>query len=241
VNAAWALAVFSLLTPLAQSQDRLDVFAFSTLRPGAALPREWREVTSPRLDRTRYSLVADKGVTVLRAESKAAMSSMSRRVEVDPVRFSRLRWSWKISNLIERSDMRLRSLDDFPARLYVSFDYDISRLPLLERSRLRIARALHGPDVPAAVLCYVWDRQAPAETIASSPYTGRVRIIVATSGAAHVGEWVEVERNLVEDYRNAFGELPDRVNAVALATDTDNTRSEAVSHFSDVVFFAASR
>ena len=240
MKAGWALVVLVAFAPLAHPQELADGFAFSRLPADAPFPDDWREITSPRIAPTRYTLVADGATTVLRAESRAAMSSLSRALQIDPARFPLLRWRWKISSLIERSDMRRRSQDDFPARVYVSFDYDIAKLPFLERSRLRIARALHGPDVPAAVLCYVWDRQAPVETIASSPYTARVKVIVVTSGAAQIGQWVQVERDLTRDYRSAFGEPPGRINAIAVATDTDNTESATVSYFSDVVFLSRS-
>jgi hypothetical protein len=236
------LGIFALVASFgAQAEELLQGFAFSSARPQAAFPADWREVKLSGVPPVRYSLMQEQGVTVLRAESNAAMSSLARRIDVDPAHYPRLRWRWKISTLIERSDMRSKSGDDFPARVYVSFQYDISRLSFLQRSRLRIARALHGADVPAAVLCYVWDRLAPRGTIVASPYTDRVRVVVATSGPRAVGEWIEVERNLVDDYRAAFGEAPARVDGIALATDTDNTRSQAVSYFGDIAFLAASR
>ena len=58
--------------------------------------------------------------------------------------------------------------------------------------------------------------------------------------AAQIGQWVPVERDLTQDYRSAFGEPPGRINAVAVATDTDNTESATVSYFSDVVFLSRS-
>lgn len=235
-----SLCALAICCGAGHTEDLLHGFAFSALRPQAGFPADWREITLPGVPRISYSLVEDAGVTVLRAESRAAMSSLSRRLDIDPARYSRLRWRWKIANLIATADMRSRARDDFPARVYVSFQYDISRLPFLQRSRLRIARALHGSDVPTAVLCYVWDRQAPVGVVADSPYTDRVKVVVATSGSQGVGKWMEVERDLQHDYRAAFGESPGHVEAIALAADTDNTGSQAVSHFGDIAFLVAS-
>ncbi|HEY9447967.1 MAG TPA: DUF3047 domain-containing protein, partial [Burkholderiales bacterium] len=100
---------------------------------------------------------------------------------------------------------------------------------------LRLARALFDPEVPAAALCYVWDSRLPVGTILTSPYTSRVRIVVAESGTARVNTWTSVERDVEKDFRRAFGEEPPAISGVALATDTDNTREDATAWYGDIV------
>lgn len=63
------------------------------------------------------------------------------------------------------------------------FDYPLDRLPF---TKLRLARALFDPGLPAATICHAWDGKAAAGTIAVSTYTSRVKMIVVESGAAHV-------------------------------------------------------
>lgn len=222
----------------AQSGDRIDVADFSRLAPGASLPAPWREITVPSISRhTRYSLVSDAGVTVLRAQADASMSSLAREVNVDPARTPILRWRWKVQNLVEKSDPRKKSGDDFPARLYVFFDYDIGKLPPLQRMKIRLARMLYG-EVPLAALCYVWATSDPVDTRMWNAYTDRVRVIVAQSGAALLGRWVEQERNVADDYREAFGEAPAGITGIAFATDTDDTRSRATAYYGAVAFLS---
>jgi hypothetical protein len=220
--------------------DTVAPTPFSAQPAGAALPTEWREVTVKSIPaHTRYSLVQDGDAVVLRAESKAAMSSLRHAVDVDPARTPLLRWRWKVENLIPGSDMTRKDGDDFPARVYVFFDYKPDRLSLMERMKLKLARGLYGADLPLAVLCYVWDRQAPVNHLAPSPYTDRVRMVVAESGAAHVGQWVEITRNVADDFSRAFGESAPRINGIALATDTDNTGASAVALYGDFRFESA--
>ena len=45
-------------------------------------------------------------------------------------------------------------------------------------------------------------------------------------------------RNLLDDYRRAFGGDPPRVSGVAVMTDTDNTQESAIAYFGDIVFKA---
>lgn len=209
---------------------------FSAVAPGGALPSGWARVNIRGVETpTAYRLVDDDGVTVLRADAQASASAVVYKVSVpagsDPV----LQWRWKVSNVLKTNNPFTREGDDYAARMYVTFDYPLDRLPLVERVRLILARAFYDPDVPAAALCYVWDARLRTGTVLTSPYTSRVRIIVADSGAQHAGQWRAVERNVAEDFRRAYGEEPPAVSAVAVATDTDNTRETVTAWYGDIV------
>jgi len=240
MNARTALSALCLLVTQAQAVETVPAFAFSRLQPSGPLPSEWRLVASPKIPRhTRYALTSDDGVTVLLAESEQSMSSLARRLDVDPVRHPRLRWRWKVENLLTKSDMHSKGGDDFPVRLYVFFDFDVRKLPFSQRLKIRLARALYGEEVPLAALCYVWATQHPLGASAWNAYSDRVRVIVAQSGAQYVGKWVTVERNVADDYRAAFGEAPPRITGVAIASDTDNTGEHTVAYYGDIEFLPA--
>lgn len=218
--------------------DALIAGAFSALKPGAALPGEWKVVGPSREARqTRYTLVEDNGATVIRAESKATASGLSRRIKVNPADYPVLRWRWKAANILKASDLRTKEGDDYPARVYVMFDYPLEKLPFGERVKIRLARALYDPDLPAATLCYVWDGKAPAGTIAPSAYTNLMRMIVVESGASRVNQWLNVERDVAADFQAAFGEPAPPITALAIATDTDNTGESAVAFYGDISFY----
>ncbi len=162
---------------------------FSAAAPGAPLPAPWRLTTLPGVERaTQYALIADEASVVLRANAQAAMASITHPLKVDPDKFPFISWRWKISNVLQTSDLRSKTGDDFPARVYVLFDFDIGKLSILQRARMYLARKRYGVDVPSAALCYVWDGKEPVGTAVWSPYTDRVRVIVvrkrfATSGS----------------------------------------------------------
>ena len=222
---------------LSQS-DALVVAAFSALPAGAALPEAWKPLgVSSAKNVTRYTLVEDGGATVLRADSTAAASALTRTIKVNPADYPILKWRWKISNVLKTSDIRLKEGDDYPARVYVMFDYPLEKLPFAERTKIRMARALHDPNLPAATLCYVWDGTAPAGTIVASSYTDRVRMIVVESGASRVNQWLAVERDVAADFKAAFGEDAPTVTAIAIATDTDNTGESVVAFYGDIYFY----
>jgi Protein of unknown function (DUF3047) len=223
-------------------EGALVIGAFSSLQAGAAMPDTWQpQGVSRAKPPTRYTLVDDAGVTVVRADAVASVAALSRSLKVSLSDYPLLRWRWKVANILKTSEIRSKDGDDYPARVYVMFDYPLEKLSFADRARLRLARALHDPRLPAATLCYVWDSKAPAGTIVPSSYTNLMRMMVVESGAARVNRWLEVERDVAADFRAAFGTAHGNdtpaVLGVAIATDTDNTGESAVAFYGDISFY----
>lgn len=217
-----------------------DIPAFSTAAPGDDLPAGWQRYTLGKPDRvTRYSVVELDGRIVLKAQADASVSAVIHPLHADPRETPWLSWSWRTENRLTRADIRTKEGDDYVARVYVLFDYDVTKLPLFERAKIAAARLLYGDPIPTAGLCYVWDNRQAVGYTAWSAYTRRLRMIVAADAGSGVNHWVKEERNIVEDYRQAFGEEPPPITAVILATDTDNTREKAVTYFGDVTLNSA--
>jgi hypothetical protein len=233
-----AAAAFMAVTAFAfaAASATSAIAPFSASKPGSVLPPGWVHTDIKGVGaRTRYALVDDEGMTVLRADAEASASAVVSKVRVPATDHPVLQWRWKVSGVLKNSTPATKEGDDYAARVYVMFDYPLEKLPLADRLRLRLARAFHDPDVPAAALCYVWDRSLAPGTMFASPYTSRVRIVVADSGAQHVGTWRAVQRDIAEDFRRAYGEEPPDVSAVAVATDTDNTREKVTAWYGDFV------
>jgi len=234
---ALAIAIAGSLTCVSAADGRIAIALFSSAAPGGPLPEPWKLVTVAKIKRhTRYTLVRDADTTVLQADADASMASVMHPLHFDPRDHPVVEWRWKITHLLRKSDMTTKSGDDFPARFYVLFDYNIARLPFATRVKIRLARALFGEELPLAVLCYVWDGKSSQGVSGWSPYTDRVRIIVTQSGEAHLNQWVTVRRNIVDDFRAAFGEDPPQVSGVAVATDTDNTGESVTAFYGDIRF-----
>ena len=234
--AALLLAVAGSLSCAAKAAEAPVLAPFSAAAPGASLPAPWKLTTLPGIGRhTRYSLVRDGDAVVLRADANASMAGVAHPLKLDARTHPVIEWRWKILSLLQKSDIATKAGDDFPARVYVLFDYDIRKLSFSVRARIRLAR-LYGADVPLAALCYVWDGKTPAGTSVWSAYTDRVRMIVVESGSANLGKWVTTRRNVAADFRAAFGEDPPAISGVVLATDTDNTGESATAFYGDIRF-----
>ena len=143
-------------------------------------------------------------------------------------------------NLLQYSDVRRKSGDDYPARLYITFEYEPDKVGFTKKLKFKAGQALFGP-IPIAALNYIWDGKAQAETIVDNAFTDFAKMIVVRSGSADVGRWVQEERNVYEDYKKAFDEEPPMINGVAIMTDTDNTREAATAYYGDILFYKASK
>jgi hypothetical protein len=201
----------------------------------------WKPLTFRKIPKhTIYELVKDAGAVVVRATSDASASGLIKEVKIDPAAFPVVRWRWKVENLLKHSDVSQKSGDDYPARLYITFEYDPDKVSFGKKLKFAAGQALFG-DIPIAALNYIWDTKVPVGTLVDNAYTDFAKMLVVESGPSRVGMWVEESRNIYEDYKAAFGEEPPKINGVAIMTDTDNTQERAVAYFGDIQFVRADR
>ena len=217
--------------------SRVEVARFSGKQAGEALPAYWQpSIILPSKPRTDYALVRTADGVSLEASADKSACGMVRRIRIDPAQHPVVQWRWRVGNLIPGADKRVASADDSPARLFVSFHGDEKKLDFEQRTQMRLARALSGQSLPYATLMYVWSNELPVGTVVENPHTDRIRAIVVASGPEGVREWRDYRRNVLEDYRKAFGEEPWDIVAVGLMTDADNTKQKARCHYGDITF-----
>lgn len=197
--------------------DVVEVARFSRSPPGA-IGKPWEPYLVLRGNvPTMYRVVQLEESTALEADAEEGGSGLYRKIRIDLKRHPVLEWRWRVP-------------PDPDTRLEIS-----SRVSPL----VRLSLAFHGDPVnglPYASLLYVWMYDVPAGSVVHSPHTDRVRMIVVESGAQRIGEWVSIRRNVLEDYRRAFGEEPGDVLAVGLMTDPGDDGSRRRGFYGDITF-----
>ena len=205
-----------------------------------AVPPPWRVVQVGRkVPPTQYRRAIVAGVPAIEARAERSMALLARPIAVDLAATPVLCWRWFVDAPVAKADMTKKSGDDFAARVYVSFDVPDAQMSAGTRFKLGLARSLFGQNVPDAALNYVWDNRHPVGTRRRSAYTDRAELIVGETGAGRAGQWVAERVDIAADFKKAFGGMA-RPIQLAIASDTDNTRSSARAAFADIHFVAAS-
>ena len=92
-----AFSLACLLPERVDAQSSIEAMPFSSLRPGAPLPAWLKPYAFPNRPRnTEFAFVEDEGRTVLRARANASTSGLAREIAVDPRRYPRIAWRWKV-------------------------------------------------------------------------------------------------------------------------------------------------
>ena len=221
------------------AEDAIDVGKFSAAAEGSIPPAGWEPLVFTKIARhTEYVLVIDGDTVVVKATSAAAASGLAHKVNIDLRKYPIIKWRWKVSNIIGKSDVARKDGDDYAARIYVTFAYEPDKVSFVKKLKYEAGRVLFGQDIPIAAINYIWESKTPVDTIVDNAYTDFVKMIVIESGKDKVGQWVDEERNLYEDYKKAFGSEPPLVSGVAIMTDTDDTAESAIAYYGDIVFQA---
>jgi len=224
-------------TSYSQNQSFIEVGKFSAEKVENKIPSNWKPLTFKKIERhTTYSLVKDGETIVVKAVSEASASGLTREIQIDPKEYPIVQWRWKVENILKKGNVRLKEGDDYPARLYITFEYDSSKLNFFEKVKYEAARLLYGQYPPTAAINYIWESKVPVATFVPNPFTDRVMMIVLESGSDKLNQWVNEERNLYEDFKKAFGYEPPMISGVAIMTDTDNTGESAIAYYGDIVF-----
>ena len=227
----------SSVTIYAQAQDIIEAGKFSAATAGGTLPPGWKPLIFKKIEKhTTYTLVKDDNVVVVKAVAEASASGLTREIKINPKEYPIVQWRWKIMNILKKGDVHRKEGDDYPARIYITFEYDASKLSLLEKAKYEMVRLLYGEYPPLAAINYIWESKAPIGTMVPNPYTDRVMMFVVESGSAKLNQWINEERNVYEDYKKAFGDEPPMISGVAIMTDTDNTGESAAAYYGDILF-----
>lgn len=206
--AAVGLAVFSAELCLA---NELTVGSFSSSNL-----ESWEE--KPFSGKTAYSLVELQEAVVLKAESRGSASGLFKKIKVDIKKYPYLNWRWRIENRLTTVDERVKSSDDYAARIYVIIDGGI----FLWRTR---------------AINYVWANKAKKYEVWPNAFAGSNAIMVALrNNQDSIGTWYDEKRNVLEDLKEMLGKEYTAIDGIAIMTDTDNKQDHAIAYYGDIYF-----
>jgi hypothetical protein len=221
------------------SRAPADIARFSDSPADGGLPLGWEAYRLRRdIPPSQYFSAVDAGRTVLRATSQRGSSGLRCPVDANPADRPWIEWRWRAQAVPAGARADEIELDDSPARLVLAFDGDISRLPQRDRLFFEQVELFTGQRLPYAMLMYVWDATLAVGRVVPYSRSGRIRNLVVHSGPQGTGRWQAHRRNLVEDFRQAFGEDPGRLVSVGVLTDADDLRQPMSTDYGDIRLFS---
>jgi hypothetical protein len=225
------LAVASALAGCATAPDlagdailNASAWARGNTLPAASLEPQWRHQGIGTRPESDYQPVTHAGRPALMAYSERGDSLVRLPLAVQGPRLGHLRFSWFVDELNPHSDLADRHLDDAVVRVILQFGGDRSGFSARDNLLSDLMQTLTGEPLPFATLMYVWDHRYPVGTVISHARTSRIKTMVIESGDARLGQWVNFDRDIAADFQAAFGHPPERLDGVALMTDSNNTK-----------------
>ncbi|WP_462325655.1 DUF3047 domain-containing protein [Desulfoplanes sp.] len=166
---------------------------------------------------TDYSFVGVGGVTMLQARSNGTASGLTREMEVDLARTPYLNWSWRVDSVLSPREEMAKEGDDYPARVYVVVSGGIAFWK---------TKAIN----------YVWSSSMPQGATWPNAFTSNAYMVVVRSGTSQTGRVVAEKRNVLQDLKTYLDIEEDRIDAVAIMTDTDNGGGQTTAYYGDIYF-----
>ena len=166
---------------------------------------------------TSYVLDSIDKRHVLKANSNASASGLIRKIEVDLNKTPYMNWSWKVETVLSNVEETTKAGDDYPARVYIV----VSDGFFFWQTR---------------ALSYAWASRQPKGSSWLNAFTDNATMVAVQSGDERVGEWVQEKRNILDDIKNLLGIDATSINAVAIMTDTDNSKQSASAYYGDIFF-----
>jgi hypothetical protein len=215
LKTAWFPPVVALLVLIYGSAARADASDAVTISPVNL--EEWQEKSFAGY--TVYRVEEGGRGPALHATANGSASGLCRTVQIDLKSMPVLRWYWRLDRAPPRTDERAKYGDDQGLRL--SFLYQSGTT---EESILAIQ--------------YVWSQNEPVDAGWSNAFVPSAHQVAARSGPALPGAWQAEQRDLQADFRAAFGRAVERVDAICLMTDGDQTGALVEGWYGDITLQA---
>ncbi len=185
-----------------------------------ALPEGWKLAKKPGTKPATFLVETDpeKNAPFLRMTADKASASLV--TSVDSVNLARtpvLRWRWRANTLPEGADGRTKGKDDQAIGIYVG----------------------EGSALNNKSISYRWDTETPKGAQGDSAYgPGGIKVkwyTLRNKTDAADGQWYVEERNVAEDFKEAWGHYPEKIY-LSVSCNSQYTRSSAAADLGWVEF-----
>lgn len=144
----------------------------------AGFPQGWEAQRSKATAQKAHTIREENGITFLEAKG-ATQRIYTKHISWDPKRNPILRWRWRVRSIPEDAE--------FVAAVYPSLDVDLLFIPVNTK--------------------YVWSLKREKGTVTEGGFFRPTEVVIR-SGSELIGEWVEEQVNVYEDFKQIHQHEP---------------------------------
>ena len=170
-------------------------------------------------NKTIYSLESNERGNFLKAVANNAASGLGKEVKIDLNKTPFINITWKIEKDLPGIKENTKNGHDFAARVFVI--KKTGATPLSNRA-----------------INYVFSSNQEVGFNSPSPYTKKSIDNVLASSKNNLNQWVTVKANVKEDFKKFHGLVVDELDGLAIMSDTDNSKMEAIAYYQNIYFSA---
>ena len=193
--------------------EKIRVFSFTNEELDTL---EVRKVRGAKAE-TLYSIGSNENGNFLKAEANNAASGLGKEIKINLNKTPYLNITWKVEKDLKGIDERSKKGHDYAARVFVV--KKTGATPLSNRA-----------------MNYVFSSNENVDISHPSPYTKKSIDYVLATTKKNLNEWVTVKVNVKEHFKKFHDLDLDKINGVAIMSDTDNSKLSSVAYYQNIYF-----
>ena len=202
---------FFLILPV--KAEKLIIFNFTEEELGELKVRKVRGADA----KTIYTVGSNENGNYLKAEAKNAASGLGKEIKINLDKTPFINITWKVEKDLKGIDEKDKKGHDFAGRVFVI--KKTGATPLSNRA-----------------INYVFSSNAKIGENWRSPYTKKSIDNVLSTTNNNINEWVTVKANVKEDFKKLHDLEINKLDGVAIMTDTDNSKMKAITYYQNIFF-----
>ena len=208
------LFLFLFLTSISVA-DTVKIFEFTEIELSELEVRKVRGADN----KTEYSVGSNDNGNYLKAVADNAASGLGKKVTIDLNKTPIINITWKVEKDLAGIKENTKKGHDFAARVFAI--KKTGATPLSNRA-----------------INYVFSSNNKVGENFPSPYTKKSIDNVLATTKENLNEWVTVKANVKEDFKRFHNLDVDKLDGLAIMSDTDNSKMKAITYYQNIYFSA---
>ena len=203
------IALFSLIFQSTYSKE-VKVFEFTE--------EEMKTLKINKVKKqTTYTLGSNENGNFLKAEAQGKASGLGVEKKINLLETPFINITWKVEKDLAGIDEKSKKGHDYAARVFVV--KEIGKLPWQKRA-----------------INYVFSSNNNVSENWISPYTKQSLDYVLSTTKDNLNKWVTVKANVKAHFKKFHDLEVNEIDGVAVMTDTDNSKLQAIAYYQNIYF-----